>query len=133
MARVDCRPSKTHQIRSGQKITREYGLLVKDQDILDLIWSSTLSEIDLLAERFIIIQDAIETLDIPTIDSVAKQSPDSLYRRVVGAIRRGVIDGDAYWAGYTTRVLLAEAFSKTPDYFQALRYYYNDLRTMRKG
>ena len=115
-----------------EKITREYGMLVKDQDILDLAWNSTPSGIYLLAERVLAIQDAIETLDLPTIDSVATESTDPLFRRIVRAIRQGVIDGETWCAGYTTRALLAEAFSKTPDYFEALRYFCDHLRLTRQ-
>ena len=113
------------------KITREYGLLVKDQDILDLVWPSTLSELYLLAERVLVIQDAIEAGDVLTINRVAKESPDFLFRRLVSVIKRGVIDGAWYYAGFTTRVLLAGVFSKTPDYFEALHAFYADLRTAR--
>lgn len=55
-------------------VTREYGLLVRDQDILDLIWRSTRSEIYPLAERVLVIQDAIEENDILAIETVAKEA-----------------------------------------------------------
>lgn len=109
-------------------VTRQFGLLVRDQDVLDLIWKSTPSEMDLIADRFLAIQDAIEALDVATIDRVARQNPDFLFRRIVGAIKRGVIDGDWWCAGYTTRIIIGEAFSKTPDYFEALRSYCESFR-----
>ncbi|MGH9823665.1 MAG: hypothetical protein ACREDR_10485, partial [Blastocatellia bacterium] len=69
------------------KITREYGLLVKDQDILDLIWKSTPSEIYLLAEEILVIQDAIDSQNLAAINAVteqvAKESQDALFRKVV--------------------------------------------------
>ena len=113
-------------------MTLLYGMLVKDQNTLDLAWNSTPSGIYPLAERVLAIQDAIETLGLLTIDSVAKESTDPLFRRVVKAIRQGVINGETWCAGYTTRALLAETFSKTPDYFQALRYFCDRLRLTKQ-
>ncbi|HYL98782.1 MAG TPA: hypothetical protein VEZ90_07485 [Blastocatellia bacterium] len=113
-------------------VTRQFGLLVRDQDILDLIWRSTLSEVDILAERFVAVQDAIDRRDIGGIDHVSRESPDFLFRRIVGALKRGTIDGDWWCAGYTARVIVGEAFSKSPDYFQALRFYCDDLRMERR-
>ncbi|HKV37736.1 MAG TPA: hypothetical protein VJX67_00880 [Blastocatellia bacterium] len=113
-------------------VTRQYGLLLRDQDILDLIWRCTLSEVDVLAGQFVAVQDAIDQQDLAVIEQVAKESPEFLFRRIMGAIKRGVIDKDWWCAGYTTRVIIGEAFSKTPDYFRALRYYCDDLRLERR-
>ncbi|HKV37983.1 MAG TPA: hypothetical protein VJX67_02130, partial [Blastocatellia bacterium] len=62
-----------------------------------------------------------------------KKFTDLQVRRPMSAIKRGVIDGDSYYARFTTRALLLEVFSKTPDYFQALRYSQCDLRATRDG
>lgn len=85
----------------------------------------------MLAGRFVVVQDAIDQRDIATIDLVAKESTDFLFRRIVRVVKRAVIAGDWWCAGYTTRTILGEAFSKSPDYFRALRYYCDDLRIER--
>jgi len=116
-------------------MTRDYGLLVKDQDILDLVWSCTRPDIIILARRLIAIQDAIEAYDLRAIDRIAKESSDPLFRRVVKAIKRGLKEHDAdkaWCAAFTTKILIGEAFSKTPAYYRALRAFCANLREMRE-
>ncbi|HYL98614.1 MAG TPA: hypothetical protein VEZ90_06640 [Blastocatellia bacterium] len=132
LAEADGSPGDDPHADEMPKITREYGLLVKDQDILDLIWKSTRSEIYVLAERVLAIQDAIDAYDIRAItavaESVAKESGERGFRKLVKAIKQGVMDGETWCAGFTTRVLLSEAFSKTPEYFRAQREFFDELR-----
>lgn len=101
-------------------MTRDWSLLVSDQDILDLVGASNTHTLYPLAARFIAIHDAIKRNDPGAIDKIAKESRAAGFRKVVSAIRQGLAEGNAWSARYTARTVIGEAFRHTPAYFQAL-------------
>jgi hypothetical protein len=101
-------------------MTRDWSLLVKDQNILDLVGTCNALTLYPLAARFVAIDDAIKKNDIGAISKIEKQSRAAGFRKVVAAIKRGLAEGDAWSARHTARAVIAEAFHYTPAYFQAL-------------
>jgi hypothetical protein len=101
-------------------MTREWGLLVKDQEILDLVGTCNAHTLYRLAARFVAIDDALKKNDIRAISKIEKESRAAGFRKVVAAIKRGLAEGDAWSARHTARAVVAEAFHYTPAYFQAL-------------
>lgn len=101
-------------------MTRDWSLLVRDQDILDLLGTCNAHTLYPLAARFVAIHDAIKKNDIAAINKIEKESRAAGFRKVVAAIKRGMARGDGWSAGYTARAVIAEAFRYTPAYFQAL-------------
>jgi hypothetical protein len=116
-----------------QKITRDWSLLVPDQDILDLVATCNAHTLHLLAARFVAIHDAIKNDDLGAIDRIAKESRASCFRKVIAGIKRGLAQGDAWSTRYTARAVIAEAFRHTPAYFQALDAFIATLRQDRVG
>ena len=110
------------------KMTRDWSLLVSDQDILDLVGASSTHSLYPLAARFVAIHDAIKKNDPRAIDKIAKESSAARFRTVVSAIRQGVVQGDAWSARYTARAVIAEVFRHTPAYFRALDAFIAGLR-----
>jgi hypothetical protein len=102
-------------------MTREWGLLVKDQDILDLVGTCNANTLYPLAARFVAIEEAMKKNDIEAISKIERGSRGAGFRKVVAAIKRGLAEGDAWAARHTARAVIAEAFHYTPAYFQALR------------
>ena len=95
-------------------------MLVRDQDILDLVGTCNARTIYPLAARFVRVLDAIKKNDIGTISRIERESRAAGFRKVVAAIKRGLAEGDAWSARHTARAVIAEAFHYTPAYFQAL-------------
>src|SRR5262249_5319439 len=56
-----------------EKMTREWSLLVRDQDILDLVGTCNAHTLYPLAARFVAIQDAIKNNDIGAISKIERE------------------------------------------------------------
>jgi hypothetical protein len=107
---------------------RDWGLLVKDQDILDLVGTCNAHTLYPLAARFVRVLDAIKKNDIGAISKIERESRAATFRKVVAAIKRGLAEGDAWSARHTARAVIAEAFHYTPAYFQALAAFIEGCR-----
>jgi hypothetical protein len=116
-----------------QEMTRDWSLLVRDQDILDLVGTCNAHTLYALASRFVAILDALKNNDFDAIDRIAKESRAANFRKVVAGIKRGLAEGELWSARYTTRAVIAEAFRYTPAYFQALDAFTATLRGERIG
>jgi hypothetical protein len=114
-------------------MTRDFGLLVRDRDILDLVGGSNSVTLYPLAARFVAIHDAIMENDIGAISKIEKESRAAGFRQVVAAIKRGLAEGKAWSARYTARGVIAEAFHHTPAYFEDLDAFMAGLREERVG
>jgi hypothetical protein len=95
-------------------MTRDWSLLVSDQDILDLVSASNTVTIYPLAGRFVAIHDAIEKNDIGAIDKIEKESRAAGFRKVVAGIKRGLAKGDAWSARYTARAVSSRGLPSHP-------------------
>lgn len=114
-------------------MTRDWGLLVKDQDILDLVGTCNAHTIYPLAAKFVRILGAIKKNDIGAISKIERESRAAAFRKVVAAIKRGLAEGDAWSARHTARVVIAEAFHYTPAYFRALDAFMESSRLKFEG
>jgi len=101
-------------------MTRDWSLLVRDRDILDLVGACNAHTLYPLAARFVRVLDAIKGNDIGGINKIEKESRAAAFRKVIAAIKVGLANGEAWSARRTARAVIAEAFHHTPSYFQAL-------------
>jgi hypothetical protein len=123
------RPTAAASRAAGKrKITRDWSLLVSDQDILDLVGTCSADTLYLLAARFVAIHDAIKSNDLAAIERIAKKSRAAAFRKVISGIKRGVASGESWSARHTARAVIAEAFHHTPAYFLALDAFIASLR-----
>src|SRR5262249_43518988 len=79
-------PVTGRAVRRKEKMTRDWSLLVKDQDILDLVGTCNAHTLYPLAARFVAIEDAIKKNDIGAISKIEKESRAAGFRKVVAAI-----------------------------------------------
>lgn len=113
------------------RMRRDWGLLVSDQDILDLIGACNAHSVYPLAARFVAILDAITNKNLGAIDRIAKERRAGPFRKVVSRIKQGLAEGEEWSARYTARAVIAEAFRYTPPYFHALDAFTAALREKR--
>jgi hypothetical protein len=127
------RSSKRSRPHIKPKITRDWSLLVSDQDILDLVSTCNAHTLYALASRFVAILDAIKNNDLRALDRIARESRAPKFRTVVAAIKNGLAEREPWSARYTARAVIAESFRHTPAYFRALDAFTATLRGKRLG
>ena len=128
--RQDSVPTKRGQAPNAG-MTRDWGLLVSDQAILDLVGRCNAHTLYTLAERFVLVLNAIKNNDIGAIRIIEKESRAASFRKVVTGINRGLSQGHVWSARHTARAVIAEAFHHTPAYFQALDTFTTALMVKR--
>jgi hypothetical protein len=111
-------------------LTRDWGLLVKDQDILDLIATQTRKTIWHLACEFLAIQDAIDANDLKSIQEI-REGRSSPYQKVVSAIKAGLAAGEIWSARHTAEAVVQESFRYTVPYVRAVEEFRVSLKRMR--
>ncbi|HEY6327954.1 MAG TPA: hypothetical protein VI756_01365 [Blastocatellia bacterium] len=144
------------KLRGRPPFTRDWGLLVTDQDILNFVGHLNGGQLREVAGRFdeiacIILEaragelrsgvgggqeSGERTLTLSPILSkirkIGRESRAREYRKIVTEIEEGVRSGDGFSAQVTAEAVVAEVFQYTSWYYRAMEEFCLSLRAMRK-